>query len=137
MSGEIVLETAADWQRLREKQLTTVLDPMIFRAAELFLLGCSGAYQAEETWPMLSTNLPGLAAFFDAIVLYERLPIFDYGVTFPESPEVGAGASHNLVPIVNAEQEVLAPVRVEEAAYMPLNPPATLRDYGRARPVWR
>lgn len=120
MSGEITLETAADWQRLRAEQLTTVLDPMIFRAAELFLVGRSGAAHAEETWSMLSTNLPGLAAFFDAIVLHDRLPIFDYGITFPEAPEVGAGASYNLVPIVNADQEVLAPVRVEAAAYTPL-----------------
>jgi hypothetical protein len=104
MSGEITLATAADWQRLREEQLTTVLDPMIFRTAELFLVGRSGVAQAGETWSMLSTNLAGLAAFFDAIVLHECLPIFDYGITFPEAPEVGAGASYNLVPIVNAEK---------------------------------
>jgi hypothetical protein len=120
MSGEITLKAAEDWQRLREEQLTTVLDPMIFRAAELFLLGRSGAYQAEETWQILSANLSGLAAFFDAMVLYERLPIFDYGATFLESAEVGAGASNSLVPIANAVQEILAPVRVEAAAYTPL-----------------
>lgn len=84
---------------------------MIFRAAELFLLCRSGAYQAEEKWLMPSANLPGLAAFFDAIVFYERLPISDYGVTFPEAPEIGAGASCNLVPIMTAEQKVLALVR--------------------------
>ena len=115
-----MLETEADWQRLREEQLTTVLDPMIFRAAELFLLGRSGAAQVQETWAMLATNVAGLAAFFDAIVLHERLPIFDYGLTFPEAPDVGAGASRNLVPIVNADQEVLAPVLVGPAAYTPL-----------------
>jgi hypothetical protein len=131
MSGEITLETAADWQRLRDEQLTTVLDPMIFRAAELFLVGQSGAAQGKETWSKLSANLPGLAAFFDAIVLHERLPIFDYRITFPEAPEVGAGASYNLVPIVNAEQEVLAPVRVESEAYTPLKQAALEELYAQ------
>jgi hypothetical protein len=128
MSDVITLKTAGDWQRLREEKLTTVLDPMIFRAAELFLVG--GAYQSDETWAALSRNLTGLAAFFDAIVLHERLPIFDYDITFPEATEVGAGTSYRLVPIVNAGQDVLAPVHVAWAAYTPLKQAALeeLRD---------
>lgn len=120
VSDEIALKSGADWQRLREERLTTVLDPMIFRAAELFLAGRRSTSSADETWQALSANLAGLAAFFDAIVLHERLPIFDYDITFPEGPELGAFALGGLVSTVNAEQEVLAPVRVSSAAYAPL-----------------
>jgi hypothetical protein len=120
VTQEIALKTGADWQRLRDEKLTTVLDPMIFRTAELFLAGGGKASDDGETWRALSANLAGLAAFFDAIVLHERLPIFDYDITFPEGPELGAFASSRLVSIVNAEQEVLAPVRVASAAYAPL-----------------
>jgi hypothetical protein len=133
MSEEIALASGADWQRLRDAHLTTVLDPMIFRAAELFLAGRRGASAGEETWPALSANLAGLAAFFDAIVLYEQLPIFDYGITFPEGPELGAFTSHRLTSLVNVEQEVLVPVRVGDTAYAPLKE-AALHEL-RAQPT--
>jgi hypothetical protein len=127
----ITLKTAEDWQRLRDEGLNIVLDPMIFRAAELFLAGVT--HQSGETWATLSANLSGLASFFDAIVLHERLPIFDYDITFPEAAEVGAGASYRLVPLVNAEKNVLTPIHVTSAAYTPLKQ-AALEEL-RAQPV--
>ena len=38
----ILIEAPGDWQRLVERNLTTVLDPMVYRAGEIFLRGRSG-----------------------------------------------------------------------------------------------
>jgi hypothetical protein len=120
VTDELQLETRADWQKLRDDGLSIVLDPMVFRAGDLFLGGRSGTYGSpNETWGALSANVAGLAVFFDAIVLNEQLPIFDYGITFPEYEQAGAGASHRLVPLVNANGDVLRPVRLHEHAYLP------------------
>jgi hypothetical protein len=120
VADELKLEQPDDWRRLREAGLTTVLDPMVFRAGELFLAGRSGAHlPAALAWQSLSANISGLAAFFDALVFSERLPIFDYYVTFPETSAVG-GSSFRLVPFVNAAADVLVPVRVYAGAYQPL-----------------
>lgn len=121
MPEEIALDHPRDWNALREQGLTTVVDPMVYRAAELFLAGSSGVSGVGGTWDSLSQNIGGLAAFFDAIILNDRLPIFDYSITFPEVLAVGAGGmSARLVDAVNVGDPVLTPIRIGEDAYRPL-----------------
>jgi hypothetical protein len=87
----IRIEDPADWQRLIERNLTTVLDPMVYRAGEIFLRGRSGRalgnapavpLQEQRAWDFLDKNLLALGFFFDALILNEHLPIFNYGDTF-------------------------------------------------------
>jgi hypothetical protein len=120
MEGEIRLDKPADWARLRQEGITTVIDPMIYRAAELFLAGRGAASDGEATWTAPSANLAGLSAFFDAVIYNDQLPIFDYGITFPEAPVVGAGTSAPLVSAVNLDDPIRMPVRVGEKAYTPM-----------------
>ena len=119
--AEIQLRKREDWQALRKGGLTTVLDPMVFRAGELFLGRRSDTYlPAGEAWQSLRANISYLAAFFDALVFNLKLPVFDYQVTFREGPELGSGMSRQLVPAVNAVVDVLTPVNVyDDASYLP------------------
>jgi hypothetical protein len=127
---ELPLATPDDWGTLRKRGLTTVVDPMIYRAGELFCAGYRQAPHPIQTWSALSANLAGLSAFFDAIVYNDQLPIFDYGITFPEAEIVGAGTGYRLVPGVNVNDEILVPIRVHEPVYAPVKEAALaeLRD---------
>jgi len=90
-AGAIRIESDADWALLTRRGLTTVLDPMVFRAGEIFLRGRSGhalgdgpAVPLDEAraWDFLDKNLLALGFFLDALILNERLPLFNYGDTF-------------------------------------------------------
>ena len=130
MGHELSLAAPDDWGTLRERGLTTVVDPMIFRAGELFCAGGRRAPDPVETWSALSANLSGLATFFDSIIYNVRLPIFDYGVTFPQADVVGVGTSYRLVEEVNIGDEILVPIRVHQPVYSPTKEAvlAELRD---------
>lgn len=79
----------ADWEQLRASNLRTIVDPMVFRTADLFLSGrkpfADNKKTADDVWETISKNTGALASFFDAIVLRQRLPIFSYTTTFPDS----------------------------------------------------
>ena len=54
MQSEFPLNKPEDWEQLRTDGLTTVIDPMIYRAGELFLGGRSRALDEKATWNALS-----------------------------------------------------------------------------------
>lgn len=64
-----------------------------------------------------SANLGSLAAFVDAVVLNDKLPIFDYMSTFPDRHEQDRADDARLVELCNRDEEVLVPVTVDYAAY--------------------
>lgn len=74
--------SANDWSTLSVKGLDTVVDPMVLRCGEFFLKGAAGAPDAEQAWNLLSRNVHSIGMFFDAIILQDLIPIFNYGDTF-------------------------------------------------------
>jgi hypothetical protein len=77
----IRITSSADWAKLKEDGLTTVLDPMIFRCGDLFLKGNPGE-ASDEIWDLLNKNMYALALFFDYLILAEKIPVFNYADTF-------------------------------------------------------
>jgi hypothetical protein len=77
-----------EWPKLfSEAQLDCVLDPMVARAAELFIGGrdyCRQMTQREddEFWPTIENNMDGILTFFHILMTRERIPLIDYGETF-------------------------------------------------------
>jgi hypothetical protein len=73
----------------RAGHIDFVPDPMVLRAAELVLLGSSGVSEAYiggepgDLWPVIERNLDGVLAFFHLVMTRERIPLIDYGFTFP------------------------------------------------------
>lgn len=66
-----------------------VPDPMVVRAADLFLMGRSMAHdmadaRADDVWAALEKNFSSILAFFDALVTRERIPLIDYWHTFTQ-----------------------------------------------------
>jgi hypothetical protein len=112
--------TSADWKTLRHEGLLTVLDPLVFRTADAFMRGApsEGDQAIAEA---LEKNVDALAAFVDAVMLHDRLPLFDYGVSW--EPNL-AGSDATLLELANAEEEVLVDVHVDGAAYQEARAPA-------------
>jgi hypothetical protein len=110
----IAIQKAADWQQLPSHGLQTVIDPMVLRCGELFLQGRAGTSAPEATWSVLSANALTLGMFFDALILNERLPIFDYGDTF----DMGLNFDQRVFARINEPEPVLFEVHVEYDAYM-------------------
>ena len=96
VQAPIHVESSDDWSKLRELQATDVLDPTIIRVGQLFLQGASAA--PDGTWPTLLANLRSLAAFVDALILSERVPVFDFGPTWDalQGPVRGDGLPKGL-----------------------------------------
>lgn len=81
----------ADWRRLIDRNLTTVVDPMVLRAGEIFMRGLSGqAFGGAPMSPLdaaaaenfLDKNLLALGFFFDALILNDQLPVFNYSDSY-------------------------------------------------------
>ncbi|HEX8903958.1 MAG TPA: hypothetical protein VF771_03910 [Longimicrobiaceae bacterium] len=127
-----------DWEQLRARGLDTVVDPMVFRTADVFLAGASGTARArpprdlERTWEAISSNLGSLCTFFDTLVLEEEhLPVFDYEMTFPTPLPGGSPA---LLDLCNEYGEVLVPVSVGYTAFREISE-AALQALGTLPPV--
>jgi hypothetical protein len=93
----------ADWEMLRQKRLLTVLDPLVFRAADAFLRGAP-ATGDEPLWEAISRNVDALAVFVDAVMLQDQLPVFDYSATWELEL---AGSAATLVELCNQDEELL------------------------------
>src|SRR6266571_1032149 len=76
------IKDESGWKGLAAAGLDTVIDPMVFRCGELFLRGAGGVESPDASWDFLSANIHGLQIFFDALILNEKLPVFNYGDTF-------------------------------------------------------
>jgi hypothetical protein len=81
---DIEIQQQQDWSRFRKQSLDIILDPMIVRSADLWLAGRSGlgGQDPDEVWKALCKNVDSIEAFFDAFILYDRLPLMDYGITY-------------------------------------------------------
>ena len=113
------VSSPADWRTLREKRLLTVLDPMVFRAADVLLHGAPDQGDA-PVWEALSKSVGAFCAFVDAVMLNDQLPIFDYGVTW----QAGPGFTGTLLDVCNEEEELLVDVRVSGRAYQQAREPS-------------
>jgi hypothetical protein len=111
----ITITNDADWDQLRS--LDVVVDPTIYRTAEVFFQGERAARNKAEVWNAISANVGSLATFVDAIILNDQLPIFDYLSTFPDRDEKERADDARLVDLCNRNGEVLVPVTVDYAAY--------------------
>jgi hypothetical protein len=109
-----------DWEQFRDKKLNMIVDPMIFRTADVFLRGKGAVLESSEPkhpetiWSAISSNIGALCTFFDTLLLEDYLPIFDYEITFPIDLFVG---SQTLIELCNEHEEVLVPVTVRGKAY--------------------
>ncbi len=84
----IAIQTNDDWAKLRDRGLKTVVDPMVYRTADLFLQGrsaCASAEHAEQVWNAISKNVGALAMFFDCMMSNVELPVFELWTTFRNS----------------------------------------------------
>jgi hypothetical protein len=87
MSVDIVkISKSEDWATLKGLGADVVLDPVILRTAHLFLLGRTGTDKPDEVWKAIEKNIGALAAFVDAAVLSEQIPVFNYGSSYDLSP---------------------------------------------------
>src|SRR5215472_15331002 len=90
MSVDIVKITEPeDWATLKGLRADVVLDPVVLRTAHLFLQGRSGTDKPSETWKAIESNIGTLAAFVDAVILSNQIPVFNYGTTYDISPPLG------------------------------------------------
>jgi hypothetical protein len=123
---DVEIASSDDWVKFHDDKqtLNTIVDPMIFRTADVFLKGASASDKSktksdEGTWRVLRQNIGSLFAFFDAIILEERLPVIDYGFTFERHLGFGGLASDDLplIKACNESEKVLLNVHVHSTAY--------------------
>lgn len=118
MVGTIEVRSDADWEAVTQAGLRVVVDPMVFRTADVFLRGAAVFRRSltppETMWSAVSSNVGALCAFFDAFVLEDNLPMYDYDMTFP--PDIDSGRQA-LTGFCNREGQTLVPVRVGGTAY--------------------
>ena len=79
-----------DWRdAFGAERLDVIPDPMVMRAADLFIGGKSFAKQAGldpgEAWKVIQLNLDGLIAFFHMLMTRDRIPLIDYEYTFAQT----------------------------------------------------
>lgn len=90
MQPDLVIEKVQDWDRFTNPEksvaLDLIVDPMIYRTADVFMRGKSGVSQSfgnsDAVWQAINRNIDSLVIFFDNLILSENLPIIDYGSTF-------------------------------------------------------
>src|SRR5262249_54824899 len=92
-----------NWDQLTAAGFRTVLDPMVIRCGDLFLKGAGGVQNTDEVWALLSANVHALGMFFDALLLHEKLPVFNYGSTF----DFGLDFDERPFATVNENEDVL------------------------------
>jgi hypothetical protein len=60
---DLLIENVTDWRRLPERGLDTIVDPMIFRTADVYLRGRKGSEESlpgkdpEDVWTAIGANL--------------------------------------------------------------------------------
>src|SRR5688572_7679075 len=101
------------WQGLSRRRLTTVLDPMVVRCGELFLQGARGQADPAAVWDLLTKNVHAIGMFFDALVLEDKIPIFNYGDTFDAQLNV----TERLLATINEREPVVYDIDVRYETY--------------------
>jgi len=116
----ISVADAQGWKQLIDEGLTTVVDPMVYRSADVFLRGAEAfpAAELEKYRRGLCANVGALIAFFDALVFNDALPMFNYAYTFPKDLDDGRAAlelaCNESLP---SGRGIIVPVSVEYEAY--------------------
>jgi hypothetical protein len=111
-----------DWAALRERKLRAVVDPIIFRTAELFLAGAKDAADPEATWKTIERHLGALFVFFDLVIREDEVPIFDYNESYrkpdepPWNPELFRGRPNDPAFLVEVHVDQRAWDEAHEAA---------------------
>lgn len=103
-----------DWQALAGRGLDVVVDPMVVRCGEFFLAGAAGARDPAKAWDLLKRNVHALGLFFDALILEDYIPVFNYGDTF----DAQLNFDQRVLAIVNNFEHVLYDVNVDYGPYM-------------------
>lgn len=106
--------TESDWSKLSSVGLDTVVDPMVVRCGEFFLRGAAGAADPSPIWTLLDKNIHSVGLFFDAIILQDRIPVFNYGDTY----DIGLNFEQRVLSAVNRDEQVLVDVDVTYGPYM-------------------
>jgi hypothetical protein len=117
MYPELTIEETAQWQSFanprQDIKLDVIVDPMIYRTADVFLRGKSGVTRTmrslDQVRQAINRNIDALTIFFDLFILSDNLPIIDYGVTF--DPHVGLDSSE-IIDRCNQVEKVLTSVHV-------------------------
>src|SRR5689334_4851365 len=102
-----------DWSVLSTAGLDTVIDPMVVRCGEFFLKGAAGVQDANAVWEFMSRNVDSLGMFFDALILQDRIPVFNYADTW----DSGLNFESRTLNTVNRDERILAEVNVEYGPY--------------------
>jgi hypothetical protein len=131
--NHIDINTLEDWQKFRQQNVVDVIvDPMLFRSADLFFSGKDAVGGKSDTiWNELSNDLDSLVAFFNQIVLADRLLLIDYGLTWRnrDLPEfVNRELEDDVVFTVTVQDggEVSKKAREAALAALPERPAASL-----------
>jgi hypothetical protein len=121
MYPELTISKTEDWHSFANPRngiaLDVIVDPMIYRTADVFLRAKSGVsktlHSSEQVRKAINRNVDSLATFFDLFILSENLPIIDYGITF--DPHVGLDSSE-IIEKSNQSEKVLISVHVCDQA---------------------
>lgn len=86
MQRLLTVQGEADWDQLRRRRLTTVLDPMVMRVADLFFAGAAGREPGRRgaAWHTIHANVGSLMTFVDAVLLWDEIPVFSSAPAPPE-----------------------------------------------------
>jgi hypothetical protein len=88
-----------EWQKLfAAAGVDCVMDPMVARAADLFIGGPDYCRQMTQTapddlWPAMQNNVDAILAFFHILMTRDRIPLIDYGDTFSSRLDEWLGSS--------------------------------------------
>ncbi len=110
---KITITKTSDWEKLNKLDLHTVVDPMVFRCGELFLKGASDALEQDKTKDLLNKNIDSIGSFFDALILNEQLPVFNYGDTF----DANLNFDQRILTRINDYDDVMFDIDVEYDPY--------------------
>jgi hypothetical protein len=78
---DVTIMDAGQWRSVAPGT-DAIVDPMVFRTADVFLSGATGSDNDSQLWIALSQNVASLVAFFDILIYSRQLPLIDYGMTF-------------------------------------------------------
>lgn len=117
MHAELTITKTDEWQNFAKPQtditLDVIVDPMIYRTADVFLRGKTGVSETMSSWEQvrkaITRNIDSLTMFFDLFILSENLPIIDYGITF--DPHISLNPSE-IIEKCNQVEKVLISVHV-------------------------
>src|SRR6185503_4750553 len=113
MPKKITIAKESDWSKLTNHSIETVVDPMVYRCGQLFVNGAKKADHKGKVWDLLDQNVSSIATFLDSIILYDKLPVFNYADTFDSQLDFG-----ELLPgAIEGAEQIFFNVDVKYEAY--------------------